>query len=274
MMSRLEDYEDNWQTSMGGWISEGETKVILRGKDVFKDCKNWSWMKYTLYGITGREFNDNELALFEAMWRITCSYPEPRLWPNRIASFAGTTRSTALLGVAGGSAITEAELYGHRAGIKAITYLAKIREKLEKGEHLSNIIKAIGLKKCFGYGRPVHVKVDERIAPMMEVAKNLGLDQGYFTKLAFKVEKELMNIYKNRVPLNINIAVIITALAADIGLTARQFYVFTTVSFSGGMYPCYIDALNHKEGTFLPLRCSRITYSGKSYRQYEAIDKR
>lgn len=270
----LEDFEDNWQTSMGGWLFEDDFRVMLRGKEVFKDCNDWSWMKYILYGITGRELKDNELKLFEAMWVITGSYPEPRLWPNRIASFAGTTRSTALLGVVGGSALTEAKVYGHRAGIKAISYLTRIKQKLERGKTLSNIIKEEGLKNCFGFGRPIYAKVDERIKPMMAAAKKYGLDQGDYIQLAFQVEKELGNVYKNRVPLNMNIAAVITALAADMGLTARQFYIFTTVFFSGGMYPCYLDALNHKEGTFLPLRCNRIAYSGKPIRQYQTIDER
>ena len=35
--SKLEKFEDNWQTSMGGWSLEG--KVVLRGKDVFTELE-------------------------------------------------------------------------------------------------------------------------------------------------------------------------------------------------------------------------------------------
>ena len=51
--SKLEKFEDNWRTSMGGWFP-GET-VILRGKDVFKELGNNSWMEYLLFASTGKE---------------------------------------------------------------------------------------------------------------------------------------------------------------------------------------------------------------------------
>ena len=93
----LEDYEDNWETGLGAWFP-GE-RVVFRGMDLFSDLKDMPWMGLLLFGITGRIFNKSQIQLFEAIWTISVSFPDPRLWNNCIAALAGSARSTAHLGV-------------------------------------------------------------------------------------------------------------------------------------------------------------------------------
>ena len=78
--SKLEKFEDNWQTSIGGWSLEG--KVVLRGKDVFTELNDKPWMEYLLYAATGKE-SPKIARLMEAMWVICTSFPDPRIWNNR-----------------------------------------------------------------------------------------------------------------------------------------------------------------------------------------------
>ena len=65
---RLKSFEDNWQTEMGAWFP-GE-RVVLRGKDVFTELSQCSWMEYFIYGLTGK--TSTKLArLVEGIWLIS-----------------------------------------------------------------------------------------------------------------------------------------------------------------------------------------------------------
>ena len=98
--SKLEKFEDNWHPSVGGWVPN--EKVILRGKDVFTELNNKPWMEYLLFAATGKE-SPKIARLLEAMWVICTSFPDPRIWNNRVAALAGTARSTGAL--AAGAAV-------------------------------------------------------------------------------------------------------------------------------------------------------------------------
>jgi len=269
---RLLDHEDHWVTSMGAWFP-GE-RVVFRGKDLFHDLKDLRWMALLLYGITGRMFDENQVRLFEGMWVLSTSYPDPRLWNNRIAALAGTARSTAALAIGAANAVSEASLYGRRPDIRAIDFLLRTQVQLSKGADLEELV-TVELKKyrrIFGYGRPVTSK-DERIDPMITLARELGFSEGSYVRLAFAVQGILL---QGRWRLYMNIAALLAALAADQGLSRHEYYQFMVLSFSGGMFPCYIDALNKPQGTLFPLRCDRIkSVDGKPRRMWgEAYKER
>jgi len=262
----LFNYEDNWVTAMGAWYP-GE-KVIFRNHDLFNELNEISWMELMLYGITGRRFNQQQIELFNRMWVLCTSYPDPRIWNNRIAALAGTVRSTCSLAIGAATAISEATIYGRRPDIRAIDFLQKTQTKLENGEDLDDLVVA-EIKKyrgIAGYGRPI-INADERIAPITNEMEKLGFKDGTYIKLAFSVEKSLQ---KTPWPLAMNVGAVLAALAADQGLTPKQHYQFMTLCFSAGMFPCYIDALNNPEGSFFPLRCERIQYEGKPKRKWQS----
>jgi hypothetical protein len=172
----LKQCEDNWQTEMGAIVfGEG---AILRGKSVLSDFKDSSWMEYFLYGITGREL-EKYSKFMEGIWRLTTSYPDPRLWNNRVAALAGTTRSTGALAVSAGIAVSEATIYGLRPIKGSLDFLYRAQEKIEEGLSIPEITMA-ELKKfrnVYGYGRPL-VNGDERIVPFLEFSRSLGI-QGH-----------------------------------------------------------------------------------------------
>jgi citrate synthase len=259
---RLLDHEDHWVTRMGAWFP-GE-RVVFRGKDLFHDLKDHRWMALLLYGITGRIFDENQVRLLEGMWTLCTSYPDPRLWNNRVAALAGTARSTTTLAISAANAVSEASIYGHRPIIRAIDFFIRTRVQLDNGANLEELIRT-ELKKhrvIAGYGRPVTRK-DERIEPLMALAEELGFSEGAYVKLAFAVEEILL---QGRWRLHMNIAAVAAALAADQGLSRREYYQFLVLSFSAGMFPCYTDTLSKPEGGFFPLRCDRLRYAGKPRR--------
>ena len=128
--------ENRWVTDLGESFPY-EQRVVYRGKDLFKDLSDLRWLGLIMYGVTGRVFSNNQLRLIESLWVLTASYPDPRLWNNRVAALAATVRSTNSLGVVGASAVSESTLYGHRASIRAIDFFKRMRKKLDAGADLS-----------------------------------------------------------------------------------------------------------------------------------------
>jgi hypothetical protein len=261
----LLECEDHWVTDMGAWFP-GE-RVVFRGKDLFQELGDSSWMGLLLYGITGREFNEKQIRLFEGIWTLSTSYPDPRLWNNRVAALAGSARSTPVLGISAATGVSEASLYGRRPDIRSIDFLYRANTKLKAGDSLENIVKS-ELKKyrnIYGYGRPI-VRTDERIAPLMSLANQLGFGEGEFVSLSFAVEKILLG---GRWRMHMNIAAVISGLTADLGLSTREHYLYLTLCFSAGMFACNVDTFTKPEGSLFPLRCSRINYNGARRRNWK-----
>jgi len=263
--------EDNWQTKMGLWFP-GE-RVVLRGKDLFTELGDMRWMELLLFAITGRHFSENEVKLFEGIWVLCTSYPDPRLWNNRVASLCGTTRSTSAFALGAGTAISEAEIYGGQPILGCFNLIKKIDQLLKKGDTLTNILTVeLENRPIPGYGRPI-TNTDERILPLAKLAQEFSLSDGDHYGLVFEIEDELLEISKKRKnnwQIKMNISAVMSALAADMQFSAFEYHQFMTLCFSAGMFPCYSEASHKVEGTFLPLRCGRIFYQGKEPRNWQA----
>lgn len=256
--------EDNWQTDMGAWFS-GE-RVVFRGKDLFTKLHNHSWFELLILGITGREFSHNEIQLFEKIWSLTISYPEPRLWNNRIASLTATANSTGILATSAATSASEATIYGNQINIVAMDFIKRAKEIIDNNDSLTDfVIKELKEKRVIpGYGRPI-VQKDERIQPIVDKAEELGLAYGPHHKLAIEVEKILEG---GRYRMVMNASGIGAALMADRGFTSREYYHYLILGFSAGIIPCFIDSSNKKEGAFFPLSCERLNYRGNEKRRW------
>ena len=172
----LLDFEDNWRTAMGKWFP-GE-RVVFRGQDLHHDLQDMSWMALFLYGITGRRFSENEMKVFTAIYTYT-SFPEPRLWNNRVAALAGSARSTPSLAFGAANAMSEASIYGHKPNTRSIDFFLRTQKKLEAGGDLDEIIRLEmkTYRTIFGYGRPLN-RIDERNPAFLKLLQETGLDQG------------------------------------------------------------------------------------------------
>lgn len=261
----LEQAEDRWLSRVGGWLPQ-EGRVVYQGHDLFAELSGLSWTRLLMLGITGRTLEEHELAMLEAINVIAVSYPDPRIWCNRVAALAGTTGSTGVLGVTAALAAAESEIIGQRVNIRCIDWLLGIKEELAAGASLADLV-ARDLRRYRGipgYGRPVFPQEDERIEPMMKAADRLGYSEGEHVSRAFEVERILLD---RGWPLQINISGLVAALAADIGLCPMEYYSWLSLSFAAGMVPCFLDALEQDEGSLFPLRCSRIEYTGEARRR-------
>lgn len=261
---RLLEAENNWVTRMGAWFP-GE-RVVFRGQDLHADLKDMSWMELYLFSITGRRFTGAQLKVLNAIWTYT-SFPEPRLWNNRVAALAGTARSTGALGVAAGMAISEASIYGLGPCIRAIDFLQHAKQHLDNGEALIDVIEEElrRYRSVAGYGRPI-TRTDERIPPMQVLLRETGMDEGPYIRLCFDIEKALLD---GRLRMHMNIAALYAAVALELGFTPRQYYLFMIPCFVAGMLPCLIETSENPEGTFFPLRCERLAYEGQPLRSWD-----
>lgn len=261
----LEQYVGRLVTRMGA-VFPGE-RAVVRGHDLHASLKDMDWLELYLFGITGRRYTNQQMKVFHVLWSYT-SYPDARLWNNRVASLAGTARSTGTLGIAAAMAVSEAQIYGWGAALRASEFLTRAKTQVDAGADLKELVRA-ELKKhrgIGGYGRPI-VSGDERIVPVMTLAREQGLDGGPHIKLAFEVEKILL---EGRWRMSMNHAALTAALTADFGLSPQEYYLYGIPAFLAGMPPCYLEAVEKPEGLLFPLPCRMLSYEGVPHRRWHA----
>lgn len=261
--SALKNAEDNWITDMGAWFPA--ERVVLRGKDVFSELKDFTWMEYLLLGITGTHL-PKAARITQGMWMLSTSFPDPRLWNNRVAALGGTTRTTGILSLAAANAVSEATVYGAKPIKSAMEFLLDCAKRRDDGENLETIIKQeLKTNRCVaGFGRPL-VDRDERIQPVMKLLASENADQGKFIRLAFEIDDYFRN---TRYGFRMNIAALNAAAAADTGLTPDQYYHATSLAFVAGIIPCFIDASSRGEGEFFPLSVARLNSANRAIRKW------
>ena len=250
-------------TKMGAFFP-GE-RVVFRGHDLHRDLKEMDWIELYVFGITGRRFSPEQLQLMHALW-VHTSYPDARIWNNRVAALAGSARSTGNLGVSAALAVSEAHIYGRGNEVQAISFFQSTHRKLAAGGELAECIRQEMAThgRIAGYGRPL-INADERIAPTMALARSLHLADGPHLALACTVERFLLDGGRN---LKMNYGCLVSAFGADLGLSPAEFYAFMFPSFLGGMQPCYIDAAAAPAGALFPLSCEHIAYEGAPKRRW------
>jgi hypothetical protein len=261
----LEEYVGRLVTSAGAFFP-GE-RVVFRGHDLHASLKGLDWLELYLFGITNRRFTSQQMKVLHAICNFT-SYPDARIWNNRVAALAGTARSTGTLGIAAAFAVSEAQIYGRGVDLRASEFLTRARIQVDAGADLKELVRA-ELKQqrgIAGYGRPI-VSADERIAPMMALAREQGLDGGPHLRLAFEVEKFLLT---GRWRLRMNYAALAAALCADLGMSPREYYFSSMPAFLAGMPPCYLEAAEKPEGLLFPLPCRVMLYEGVARRRWRA----
>ena len=240
------------------------THAVFRGHDLHRELGQLDWVDLYVFGITGKRLSTAQVELLHALW-VNTSYPDARLWNNRVAALAASARSSANLGVAAALALSEATVYGGLPGLRAITFLQNALRRSEAGEALEELVlEEARTHRIYGYGRPIN-STDERLPWIMAIAKRLGLDQGKYLKLAFTVEQVLLPHYAQ---LRINYAALHAALIADMGFTAREYQLLRVPTFLAGMGPCVVEAAAKPEGALFPTPCTGVAYAGLAPRPW------
>lgn len=263
----LKQFEGPFKTSMGA-VFIGE-RAVFRGVDVHTAFRDAMWMELYVYGITGQRMAANQLRVLEGLW-THCSYPDGRLWNNRIAALAGTARSTSSAAIGAALAVTDAAIIGGQTIMAACDFLQRALKRRQAGEALEAIIhdERTRNRQIKGFGRTMHAdKMDERLPWALYLLKREGIEPGNHFKLAFEIETALSQITGH--PLPMTYAAIIASIGLDMGFTPEQFYHMNHLITSAGMQPCYLEAKNKPEGTTFVLSCERIHYTGPARRKWE-----
>lgn len=241
-------------------------RAVFRGHDVHRDLHDSDWLELFLFGITGRRFTPQQTKLLHGIWAIT-SYPDTRIWNNRVAGLAGSARSSPTLGISAALAISEALIYGGGAGLRAIDFFLRAGAAIGSGQDVREFVhQELASGYIYGYGRPLN-SCDERLPWLAKVAREQGMGEGRHFKLALEIEKILVDEL-GKANLRMNYAGMTAALGADLGLSRREFQLFRVPLFLGGMSPCWLEAADKPEGALFPTRCSDIAYAGVSVRPW------
>ena len=259
----LAEHADVFKTKVGAAFPGSHT--IFLGQDLLRDLKDMDWLALCTMGIMGRPVPPEHLKWFSQAW-VRTSYPDARLWNNRVAALAGTTRSTPNLAISAAQAVSEAAIFGRGNEFRALDFFLKTRQILDRGtslaDHLEGFLGDGG--RMPGYGRPIASK-DERIPLGLEMAKELGVGDGPHVALAFEIDRYFAST--NR-PLQLNMGGLGAAFAADFGWTPQEFNLFMFITFLGGMYPCYVEATSKPPAVVFPMRCSDVRYDGVARRNW------
>ena len=239
--------------------------AVFRGHDLHAELRDMDWIALYAFGITGRRLSSEQTELLHALWVCT-SYPDARLWNNRIAALAGSVRSSANLGITAALAVSEATVYGGQAGARVMEFFLRTQTELDRGADLEALVlKEARERRIYGYGRPINSS-DERIPWLMALTQRLGLDQGPHLKLAFEVERMLLARYPK---LRMNYAALHAALVADMGFSVREYQLLRIPTFLAGMPPGLVEAADKPEAALFPTPCDGIVYEGIKKRRWQ-----
>lgn len=238
--------------------------AVFRGHDLHLDLQHLGWVDLYAFGVTGRRLTPAQSEMIQALWVCT-SYPDSRIWNNRVAALAANARSSANLAMIAGVAVSEAMVYGGNAALRSMNFLQQAVKRVAAGEGLEEIVWAETREsKIFGFGRPIN-SVDERLPVIIALAEKLGMRDGPHLTLAFEVERILLSRYPN---LRMNFGGLQAAMVSDIGLSLREYQMLRVPHFLGGMVPCVAEAAEKEEGTLFPTPCSGVAYEGPAPRAW------
>lgn len=242
--------------------------VVFRGHDLHADLRDMEWVELYLYGITGRRFSAAQLELLQGILVYT-SYPDARIWNNRVAALGGSARTTPALAMSAALAVSEAGIYGGQPGVRAIDFYLRAGRALAGQASLDELVNRE--KRIYGFGRPTPELGDERLPWLLQLATRLGLADGPHLRIAHDTERLLLA--KNP-RLRMNYAGMTAALCADMGFSVAEFHLFRVPLFMAGMPPGYIEARDRPQGTLFPTPCRDIEYHGVARRPWPGADGR
>lgn len=264
MAHPLSPHTETITTSVGGaWPGH---RAVFRGRDIHDDLvQETDWITVCAEAA-GAQISSAQAQFLQRVF-ITTSYPDLRIWCNRVAALAGSMRSTPALAMAAANATAEAMIYGRRNEYRAASFFIRARRRLDEGASLQDCVDEhlAAEGNLAGYGRPLDQGVDERIPTWMSLAREYGLADGPYVALAFAFDEHLQGSGK---PLRLNAGGLISAFGVDFGLTPEQFTMIVFPAFQAGMTPCYLEARTKPIGAIYAARCDQVEYTGVEARSW------
>jgi hypothetical protein len=200
----------------------------LRGRLVFKDLlSKQSFMQVAALAIAGIELSESDAQLLDHEGALT-QLSDPRIWPltvtRRIAVNGGTLAESVVAGLA--TLCTEQMTVLPVAGF--MRYLGRVESHVRGGCSVEQAVAATldQGERVPGIGRPV-LKADERVPPMLELARRFGRADGPSMALALQIDA----VVAERKALRVNSAGFQGALLRDMGFSPDAAAAFCLIYF-------------------------------------------
>lgn len=255
------------RSHVGGW-RQGQD-VHIRGYRLFGDLLGRaSFMQLLILNATGRHVERNLADWMEASF-MCLSWPDLRIWCNRIGALAGTFRTSVTAGTVAGVLGADSRMYaGSRNYLKGMAFISEALRAYRAGDSVEEIISRCrvveGKPIAMGYVRPVSGR-DERVEPMSRLSTALGFEVGPHRALAMQISSYL-DMHHGE---GINIGGFTCAFLADQGFTPEEVYRIRCLVVSSGVTACYVNAADRPPESYLPMRCDDVLYTGPGPRASE-----
>ncbi|NIB39118.1 hypothetical protein HBA55_05950 [Pseudomaricurvus alkylphenolicus] len=260
-----DDYHGVIRSRKGGWlIGRG---VNSHGLDLMNEVVgHCSYMQVVMLNATGR-LPSPQLGQWMDAIHICLSWPDPRIWCNRIGALAGAARTSPVAATCAGVMAADSRSYGIRPLQEGVEFIQRAFAEIDtRGIDVTEFVeqevrKHGGKPYLMGYARPI-AKGDERIGAMQRVAHQLGFEDGPHLRLAYAIESCLSNRFDE----TMNINGYMSGFLSDQGYSPEEVHrIFSALVFSG-VTACYVDTVDRPEGAFAPLKVEDIEYSGADSR--------
>lgn len=220
-----------------------------------------SYMQVMILNATGKLPERKFADWCEAVY-ICMSWPDPRIWCNHVGALGGTLGASTVASTCAGLMTMESKLYGGKSLMEGARFIQLALQKYKNGQSVENILKeelhrTKGKCNVAGYARPI-VKGDVRIEVLEHLAKKLGFSRGEHLALAFKIEECLSRDFGE----NMYISGYVSAFLSDQNLSAQEVYRAGSILVASGVTACHAEEESKPAGSFLPLRCDDIIYTG------------
>lgn len=217
-----------------------------------------------VYGICGRIISQALACWIDKAYFMT-SYPDSRLWCNSIARLAASADGSPVAAMTASFLAADSKAYGSYAVYNSALAVQDCVIKMRQGLSLTETVASYSRKgtgaNIPGFLRPVKVD-DERIAPMMQITRELGFSQGEHLSFAFELSAHLQAKNKG----GMNAAGFYSAFLLDQSFQPFEIYLLCIRCIECGALPCYQEQLDEPENGFLPLACEDIKYRGPKRR--------
>jgi uncharacterized protein (DUF305 family) len=245
-------------SSKGGW-RVGEA-VYNHGYSMMDDLVGHiSYFQLLFLNVTGR-LPEKRLADWLEGCFICLSWPDSRIWCNQISALAGTSRTRSVAATTAGAMASDSLLYGPGVIPHCMQFIQNALRHHQCGISVKEIIdQQLSQKSTVpGFARPI-AKGDERVIAMQRVSMSLGYEVGAHETLAMAISDHLSATHDEC----INFGGYMVAFLADQGLSAQELNRLTNLWVTAGVQACYAEAADKPAGSFLPMRCEDIRYTGK-----------
>lgn len=254
----------------GGWrVGSG---VESHGYDLINELVgHYSYMQVVVLNATGK-MPSRKLADWLEAIHICLSWPDPRIWCNRVGALGGSAKASPIASVCSGTMAADSKSYGIRPLVEGVSFITGALKEISRRNisvegYIEEEISRRGGKPFFmGYARPL-AKGDERIGAMEGVTKKLGFEIGPHLELAYEIEKVLLLKFDE----TMNINGYGSAFMADQDISAVEIYRVCSVLVASGVAASYVDNIDEEAGLFSPLRVSDISYEGKKSRSLHKV---